>query len=712
MGVRTSFTFKTSSLRRAPDNETFDDTALRGDDFDEDRELAPSVPATNYNAVQYTASSFLAAEVTDYTTVNLSWSIGTDLATELTTVPQATEIMIRYSTVGEPRTSQDGTLVTSIKPGRERYQYTHGGLATGRWTYYSLFVKYESTDDDAFYEKVASLKVQTPTDFGSTEMLWNMLPEHYRINDGSDSSTLSTASTLYGKGPLYRLLSVFGWDLDRMRTLTRYQMIAKDPDLANDEVLDALAYELGIPLSSLYLGTERLRNIVGDIGYLREFKGTLEGTREWITAITGSDVTIRPITANIIPRASVITATTSPTAAPTNASTWVVEGTGVTAASVYPGGVKITRTSGTGDLVVCAKRLITDASQAATYRTYVDLTDRSNAQLLGYLMSTTNTSGASVALTNGSISAAPAGFVYTQSYDEDDWFQAPTDLGLVGVGTYTTAPMYLHLFFKIGNGPSEITFKNLGLYTGNKYPYTIDVRPNRTNLIRDPQFHEGATYWDTTGTGSIVEYSTNRSLGASLTTNSSVTFTTLGNTPIRIGIPYYFSVHDRYNNVEECRLYSTSYGLIATALAPTASFAYADGGARKSWELLRNYEPPWFPEDVSDCYLVVIARATSGDYVEITEPLLEPIRPNGEYFDGDGLRAGWVTSTESVSIPDYRWGDTGQHVSFSYYTPEYQRTIDTVENLMDTLMPVTQTGDPSADLRFDRVYGYEGSGRP
>lgn len=714
MGVRTSFTFKQSALQRPPDNETADDTALRGDDYGRIEE-PPRIPAPNYStSVSYSAESFLSVDVIDYGAVELSWSIGASLSSTLTATPQATEILIRFSTAGEPRTAQDGAEVTRITPGIERYKFVHEGLPPGRWVYYSLFVKYESNDDTAFYERVATLKTITPINFGSTDLLWNSIPEHYRINDGTDSSSVSVSSPLYNRGPLYRLLSAFGWDLDRMRTLVRYQMLAKDPDLANDEVLDALTYELGIPISSRYLGTDRLRNIVRDIGYLREFKGTLEGTREWLTAITGSDVVIKTVNGNAIPTASSITTTTNPTNVPNNATEWVVEGSGFTAASVA-GGVRISRASGTGDIIVCAKRLVSNVSQAAQYRVYVDMTARTNSDFLGVLLSPTITAASTVAVTAGSISSAPSGLYLYQTFDTDDWYGAPINLGFVGNGTFTTAPMYLHLFVRLGDAASEITLSNLGLFADNRYPYEIDIYSQRLNLIRDPQFNYGpnSAYWSMTGNGTVVAYGSGRSIGASLSTNSSVTFMTgASTTPIQVGTPYYFSVIDRYDNLQECSLYSAEFGLLAKATTPSSSFPFSNGGARKSWELLRPYDIPWLPVNLSDCYLVLTGIASTGESVEISEPLLEPLRINGEYFDGDGIRGGWLSTTEEVGVSDYRWGDGGQHVSFSYYTAEYQRTVDTVTNLMDTLIPVTQSNDPSATLNFDRVYGYTGSDRP
>jgi hypothetical protein len=93
-------------------------------------------------------------------------------------------------------------------------------------------------------------------------------------------------------GPLYRFLSIFGFEMDRIRTIIDYIETSKDPRIADSEALTALAYETGVNLFSSYLGAERLRNIINDIGYFSRSKGTKESLSYIAKSIANSDVDI------------------------------------------------------------------------------------------------------------------------------------------------------------------------------------------------------------------------------------------------------------------------------------------------------------------------------------------------------------------------------------------------------------------------------------
>ena len=202
--ARVAFTFRReapeagSALQSPPEIFVDDSTALKGDDYGATRPEPPTPPS---NRSPFSEGSSLTASVIDYTVVELKWTLGTNLATSITSTPQAVEISVRYSIQGEPRTVLDGGLLTRISPGQEKWDIIHEGLPQGRWVYYTLFVKYQSTTT-AWYERVGSLKVMTPIDFGSTELFWEASPEQYRLQDGSDSGDLSISSPLFGMGPL------------------------------------------------------------------------------------------------------------------------------------------------------------------------------------------------------------------------------------------------------------------------------------------------------------------------------------------------------------------------------------------------------------------------------------------------------------------------------------------------------------------------------
>ena len=189
-------------------------------------------------------------------------------------------MLICYSPAGEPDTVGEGSILADTSTDT----YVLHNAPSGKWAYYSMFLKYETSGGDAYYKKVAQLSVLVPYNYGSTSNLYKRIPTYYRELDGSMDRGQG--------GPLYRFLSVFGWDTDRLRTLLDYLIAAKDPSLSRSEELDVLADDLGVDLRSKELGAARLRSLIYDIGQIRRSTGTLEGLKEAISALTCSSVEI------------------------------------------------------------------------------------------------------------------------------------------------------------------------------------------------------------------------------------------------------------------------------------------------------------------------------------------------------------------------------------------------------------------------------------
>lgn len=147
-----------------------------------------------------------------------------------------------------------------------------------------------------------------PTDYGSTLRLWDQIPAYYKTADiqlanaqiaaGTYIDPTSVLGQTHGDsiGPLYKFLSIFGFDLDNMRTLIDYVMVAKDPEVANSETLDSIANTLGLPLDIVHLGDTRLRSLLDDIGTFRRSKGTATAVNLFTNAITGSNLVLNPVT--------------------------------------------------------------------------------------------------------------------------------------------------------------------------------------------------------------------------------------------------------------------------------------------------------------------------------------------------------------------------------------------------------------------------------
>lgn len=261
----------TSGLPTRDDN----DTRLRSDGIQ-------LVPALLTNVIPGKPGSLIgsfSAEVRDYTSIDLSWE-----ATLSETIPQETplptKLIVTYSPFGEPPTIGDGNIIVETN---NTNTYTHV-VPEGKLAYYTIFVKYESIAGGVFYEAAESISILVPKNYGSSDDLYSKIPYHYRILDGNMD---------FGDGgPLYKFISTIGWDIDKVRTEIDYLMTFKDPQIADGQVLDYLAKDFGVNLESRELGAYRLRNILGSIGTLRRSIGTVSGIETFMTALTGSNVTV------------------------------------------------------------------------------------------------------------------------------------------------------------------------------------------------------------------------------------------------------------------------------------------------------------------------------------------------------------------------------------------------------------------------------------
>ena len=254
---------------------TDDDTRLRSDEI----QLAPVLTSNLIPGTPGSLVGFFGAEVRDYTSIDLSWEAPL-VETVPASVPAATRVLIVYSAFGEPPTISDGDVLVDTN---NTTTYTHV-VPEGKWAYYTIFVKYESVAGGTFYEAAESLSVLVPKNYGSSNDLYSKIPTYYRVLDGDMD---------FGDGgPLNKFISTVGWDIDKVRTEIDYLMSFKDPQIADGQALDYLAKDFGVNLESRELGAYRLRNILSSIGTLRRSIGTVSGIETFMTALTGSNVTV------------------------------------------------------------------------------------------------------------------------------------------------------------------------------------------------------------------------------------------------------------------------------------------------------------------------------------------------------------------------------------------------------------------------------------
>lgn len=262
-----------------------DDTRLKSDGL----LLAPILnsPTKVGGLLPYIA--FFEVEVIDYNEVVLTWDAPlNDLSlVEGADTVVSTGIVIVYSEDGEPQTISDGNILINDNNSQIYYHQ----VPSGKWAYYTLFVKFESRSGDLYYEPSAKIGVLTPKRYYSIDDLYARVPEYYRLLDGDLDSGIG--------GPLYRYLSIFGYEIDKIRTIIDHMMVMKDPQIANSQVLDYISQDLGIGLRVHELGASRLRTLINIIGYLRRSEGTKSALELAVQALTGSDVEVDTTTNDV-----------------------------------------------------------------------------------------------------------------------------------------------------------------------------------------------------------------------------------------------------------------------------------------------------------------------------------------------------------------------------------------------------------------------------
>jgi hypothetical protein len=269
-----------SAACMGPGSRTDVDSALRQDAL----QLAPTTFEESYFEIRSSC----------YGEVELDWQVSVQDAASAE--PTVTGVVVVYSAQGEPQTIASGDILVEST---STFEHVHTGLPEGRWAYYSLFVHYTSTGGDDYYERVGSLRTLVVKDYGSTMQLWNRIPEYYRNKDIELGTEVPPDHCLGNEipagnvvGPLFKYLSVFGFEMDRMRSLIDYIMVSRDPELAETDTLDALAHMTGVGLRTSDLGSQRLRNLMDHVGYFRRSKGTLGSIEFMIKSVSGCDITI------------------------------------------------------------------------------------------------------------------------------------------------------------------------------------------------------------------------------------------------------------------------------------------------------------------------------------------------------------------------------------------------------------------------------------
>lgn len=235
------------------------------------------------------------AVATTHTSVDLSWSL-VDIA-DINTLSLGDtsifEIVLVYSKTGFPETVSDGEIIKIQTHTDDTFSVRHQNIDSGRWAYYSLFFHWNQNGTGAsgtnWYERVATLEELVPFNHGSANQLWSRVPAHYRESDvegrGDDPEGLY-------RGHFERFINVFGFEMDKTRTLINSVMTQYDPNMTESESIRELSKMVGLEIGVDDIGVSRVRQIIQDIGYYRQRKGTIEATKRYLSALSGCRVDV------------------------------------------------------------------------------------------------------------------------------------------------------------------------------------------------------------------------------------------------------------------------------------------------------------------------------------------------------------------------------------------------------------------------------------
>ena len=244
-------------------------TYVKGDDV----QIVPILDTQITAGGKLANAAFFEAYAYDYQSVVISWGLTLYDASSL---PKPYSVHIVYSPNGCPDTIAEGTRIVDT---RTIGEFRHVGIKDD-WAYYTMFIRYLSTSGDDYYEQVAKLEVLIPNNYGSTEDLYSKIPVYYQNQDENSN------------GDLKKYLSIFGWEVDKVRTTLDFSMAMKDPFVGNEETLNFLAQDMGVPLTTTDLGSQRLRELLKVVSTTRRNNGSPNSIERYLEAICGSNIDI------------------------------------------------------------------------------------------------------------------------------------------------------------------------------------------------------------------------------------------------------------------------------------------------------------------------------------------------------------------------------------------------------------------------------------
>lgn len=570
--------------------------------------------------------------------VALKWSLTQSLVASPSGV-SPTEIYIVVNQYGEPLTVEDGTTVFTCDSTTytDTYRHVTTLYKPGTWLYYGFFIHYSDGTID-WFERAATVTIQLPYYYQSLEDIWSHVPEYFRNLDYSE-----------GQGHLRKYLSLFGWELDKIRSLIESLITVNDPLTSPTPTLDAIAMQLGVPVTSLDIGTARLRSVLSNIFNLRQRKGTADGIASFISAMSGCPSRFDTLTNTFYVYTQRVNLLSDPKFRQQNLSFYLGSPSSFDR-------TPFTLRGTSGGSALRDPNSTDDALRAYSSNPL------SLGQLAAYTTTTTTDTAASVGWG-----------VYTYGAS----FSASASVPNIDAVIYDgeeTAGASVSVVMANGNGlkieiPSDASGSQVVVVYGRKpFYYRNDV-----------------TYYS----------SFNCSLsGASfvnmrfITNNNIVSFIEI-DPPDSLGDYLYY---DSWNTESAANqnIFLYGNGAYYNASAPGLATAGRFSLQHPQTTDVTNVEQAVVP--------ALVFLADPGDHIIVSQWMVEP-NAIGEYFDGDHIFGGFVQQANQASvvgIADYRWGPNGgdTNQNFSYYTLDYARITNAVERIVsNNLVPVNMIGN-------------------
>lgn len=627
------------------------DSAIRSDNYIE--------PSGSFGESTFSATpiNLLKQTVVDNTTpsgfrdvytsqIDLEWVLDTPLVSEPTETSPI-ELYIVVNQYGEPLTVEDGVTVFSCTASNFIDKYRHSSILykPGTWLYYGFYIRY-SDGTSEWFERAASLRVQIPRYYQSLENLWQHVPEYYRALDYSE-----------GNGDLRKFLSLFGWELDKVRTLIDSLVSINDPLTSPTPSLDAIASQLGVPTNSNEIGTSRLRNVLVNIFNLRQRKGTAEGIAAFIAAITGCRTRFDSATNTFYVYTQRVNLLSDPKFKQQNVTFYTGEPS------------SLNRTPFT---------LRKEGGGSALRNT-----DDNDDAIRNYSANTLSLEDLAEYTTNVFVSSAAS----------------------VGWGVYTYGSAFnsasaIPLIETVNFEGQGIEFEEISVTTSNSTGIKITIPSNATGSQVVVVYGRKPFYYR----NDVLYYT---SFDCNLSGASFVNFRMIDNDivnnylevdpPDSLGPELFY---DTWNTESAANqnifLYGNGayYNASAPGLATLGRFSLQQPDS----PTLENVEKAVVP--------ALVFFANPGESIVVSRWLVEP-NALGRYFDGSDIYGGFVQQANQPSVVgvfDYRWGGNGINEDFSYYTLDYNRVVTATERIVEqNLMPVTMIGQYT--IEWDTIPG-------